>query len=73
MIDYYDDELTVYELVRQVFCAGAVVWMLLLIRRIARGTMLSARVRAYDELADAYTAEEREVLIHKIKRESVSR
>jgi hypothetical protein len=32
--------------------------------------MLSGRVRAYDELDDAYTAEEREVLIHRIKRDS---
>lgn len=70
---YYDDELTVYGLVRDLFTASAIVCFLLAIMRAARAVMLSARVDAYDELSDAYTPEEREVLIHRIKAESLRR
>jgi hypothetical protein len=69
-MDYYDNEFTVYDLVRDLFVAGSISCCLYALHRIANGLMLSGRVRAYDELDDAYTAEEREVLIHRIKRDS---
>ena len=72
-MDYYDDELTFYGLVRDLFCATAIAWFLVSLHRIARGVLLIGQVSAYDELADAYAPEEREVLIHKIKVESLSR
>ncbi|HSK47376.1 MAG TPA: hypothetical protein VLA05_05140 [Coriobacteriia bacterium] len=68
---YYDDELTVYGLVRNLFAASATVCLLWGLQRMARGTILKARVKAYTELCDAYTPEEREALIHKIKTESL--
>lgn len=70
---YYDDELTVYALVRDVFCASAVVWFLISLHRIARGVLLGSQVKAYTHLTEAYAPEEREVLIHRIKTESLSR
>ncbi len=72
-MEYYDNELTVHGLVRELFVAGSITWFLYAMHRLANGRMLSSRVKAYDTLADAYTAEEREVLIHKIKRGSVLR
>lgn len=69
-MDYYDNEFTVYDLVRDLFFAGSISFLLYALHRVANGLMLSGRVRAYDELDDAYTAEEREVLIHRIKRDS---
>lgn len=68
---YYDDELTVYGLVRHIFLASSVTCFLWAMHRIGKGLMLGARVDAYDELEDAYTPEEREVLIHRIKSESL--
>ncbi|PKQ16130.1 MAG: hypothetical protein CVT67_05895 [Actinobacteria bacterium HGW-Actinobacteria-7] len=70
-MDYYDDEITVYGLVRDLFFAGAITCLLYALHRVAHGLVLSGRVRAYDELADAYTVEEREVLIHRIKQDSL--
>jgi hypothetical protein len=70
-MNYYDDELTVYGLVRELFVAGSITFFLYAMHRLASGRMLSSRVKAYDKLADAYTAEEREILIHRIKRGSV--
>jgi hypothetical protein len=72
-MDYYDDELSVYGLIRDLFCATAIGWFLVSLHRIARGVLLIGQVAAYDELSDAYAPEEREVLIHKIKTESLSR
>lgn len=69
---WYDDEpVTVYGLVRDLFCAGAVTCALYALHRIANGLLLSGAVKTYDRLEDAYTPEEREVLIHKIKRRSL--
>jgi hypothetical protein len=35
--------------------------------------MLGARVKSFDRLSDAYTPEEREALIHRIKVDSLHR
>lgn len=67
---YYDDELTLYGLVRDVFVACAVTCFLWAMHRVARGVILVGQVNAYDELEDAFTPEEREQLIHRIKTES---
>ncbi len=72
-MDYYDNDLSVYGLIRDLFAAAACGCFLLAIHRIARGVQLVGRVSAYDELADSYTAEEREVLIHRIKQGSMHR
>lgn len=74
MHHYYhrlQDPDTVYALVRDVFLAGSIVCFLCALHRIASGLALSARVDALDEFEDAYTPEEREVLIHKIKVKSL--
>ena len=69
---WYDDEpVTVYGLVRDLFCAGAITCALYALHRIANGLLLGGAVKTYDRLEDAYTPEEREVLIHKIKRRSL--
>ncbi len=70
-MDYYEDDLSVYDLIRHLFVAGCATCFLLALHRLARGVILSARVAAYDEFAEAYTPEEREVLIHRAKRESL--
>lgn len=70
-MNYYNDDLTLYELVTSLFIAtiaGVFVWAL---NRSARGVLLKARVKAYEELSDAYTPEEREALIHRIKADSL--
>ena len=72
-MDYYDDGLTVYGLVRDLFVAAAVTCFLTGLQRIARGVMLGARVKSFGRLSDAYTPEEREVLIHRIKVDSLHR
>jgi len=51
--------------------AAVAVCFLWAINRSARGTLLRARVKAYEELSDAYTPEEREALIHRIKADSL--
>lgn len=67
----YDEPTTVYGLARDLFCAAAVSCFLYASHRVAHGVLLGSRVKAYDGLADAYTPEEREVLIHRIKVESM--
>ena len=71
MRDYFYEPDTLFGLVKSVFCAAAVTCFLLAAHRIAYGLMLTGQVAAYDSLEDAYTPEEREVLIHKIKRSSL--
>lgn len=61
---------TVYDLVRDLFCAAAVTCFLWAMHRIANGTVAMAQIASFEELGEAYTPEEREVLIHKIKSES---
>jgi hypothetical protein len=72
-MDYYDDEITIYGLVRDLFVAASVTCFLWALHDIARGLLLGARVKSYDRLEDAYTPEEREVLIHRIKVGSIRR
>lgn len=71
-MDYYDDQLTIYGLVRDLFAAASVTCFLWALHRIGHGLSVSGRVAAYKELAEAYTPEEREVLIHRIKKESMN-
>ena len=70
---YYrlQDPETVYGLVRDLFIAAAIVCVLGAINRIADALTLTGRVKAMDEFGDAYTPEEREALIHKIKVQSL--
>lgn len=70
-MDYYDDELTVYGLVRDLFVAASVTCFLWAMHRIGHGLSVAGRVAAYRELSEAYAPEEREVLIHRIKQESL--
>lgn len=67
---YYDDEITLYQLVRDLFIASATACFLWALHRIARGVLLTGQIKAYHKLEDAYTPEEREDLIHRIKAES---
>lgn len=62
-----DEPVGLYDLVRDLFCAGSVCCFLLAIHRIANGLQLEAEVKAFKKFEDAYTPEEREALIHKIK------
>lgn len=70
-MDYYTDELTVYGLVRDLFVACSVTCFLWALHRIANGVSVQARVASHQALADAYTPEEREVLIRRTKLESL--
>lgn len=67
---YYDDDLTLYQLIRDLFVAASITCFLYAMHRIARGTIMAGQVAAFAELSDAYTPEEREALIHRIKVES---
>lgn len=58
-------------LVRDAFAALAVTGVLYAAHRIANGLLLGARITALREVGEAYTPEEREVLIHKIKHGSL--
>jgi hypothetical protein len=71
MIDYIEEPDTIFGLVRAVFCAAAITCFLWAAHRIAHGLMLNGRVAAFDTLEDAYTPDERQLLIHKIKLESL--
>ncbi|MBW6467983.1 MAG: hypothetical protein ACNA76_03610 [Anaerosomatales bacterium] len=67
------DDVLLWALVRDVFFAVAVGWLLCIVHRIAGGVLLGARITALREVGEAYTPEEREVLIHTIKRGSLGR
>ena len=70
---YHNDEPTgVYGLLRDLFCAGAISCALYALHRIANALMLSGEIKALKGFEDAYTPEERETLIHKIKVQSLS-
>jgi len=71
MRDYIEEPDTIFGVLKAVFLAGAISCFLLASHRIARGLLLAGRVAAFDSLEDAYTPEEREVLIHRIKIESL--
>lgn len=67
----YDEPVSVYGLMRDLFVAASVTCFLTALHRIGHGLLLGSRVEAYDALEMAYTPEEREALIHRIKRESM--
>ena len=66
-----DGPADLYGLLHDLFCAGAVCCVLFASHRIARGVLLGAQVRAFGKFEEAYTPEEREALIHKIKVQSL--
>jgi hypothetical protein len=68
-----DEPAGVYGLVRDLFCAGAITCFLYAMHRIANGLMLTGEIKAFGRFEDAYTPEEREALIHKIKVQSLNR
>lgn len=67
----YDDWDDLYMLLRDIFMALSITMLLWTAHRIATGLMLGARVESLAEFGEAYTPEEREVLIHKVKRDSL--
>lgn len=69
----YDEWDELYGLVRDLFMASAITCLLMALHRIANGLMLGARIKSLDKYGDAYAPEEREVLIHKIKHDSMRR
>jgi hypothetical protein len=69
--EYIEAPETVFGVVRALFLAGSISCFLLAAHWIAQGLLLTGRVAALDELEEAYTPEEREILIHKIKRDSL--
>jgi hypothetical protein len=71
MRDSTDLSCTAFGAIAAIFCAASVSCFLLAAHRLARGTLLAGRVVALGSLEDAYTPEERELLIHKIKLESI--
>jgi len=66
-----DESGSLYGLLRDAFCAAAIACVLYASHRIARGLLLSAQVTALRKLDEAYTPEEKEQLIHKIKVQSL--
>lgn len=60
-----------YGLVRDLFCAGSIYCALLALHRLAQGVLLGSRIKAFKKFEDAYTPEEREILIHRIKVDSL--
>lgn len=71
MRDYLEEPDTVFGLARFLFIAGALTSFLFAAHQAARGLALTGQVAAFDSLEDAYTPEERELLIHKIKHTSL--
>ncbi len=67
----YDEWDELYGLVRDLFMASAVTCFLYAAHRIANGVMLGAQIKSLDKFGEAYAPEEREVLIHKIKHQSM--
>lgn len=61
---------TPYIVIRDLFIACAITCFLWAMHRIANGTVVMAQIASFEQLGEAYTPEEREVLIHKIKSES---
>ena len=72
-MSYHDEPTSLYGLVRDLYCAAAVACFLYAMHRIAGALMLSGEMKALKKFEDAYTPEEREALIHKIKVQSLSR
>ena len=70
---YHSNEPSLYGLLRDLYCAAAVACFLYAMHRIAAGLMLTGEIKALKQFEDAYTPEEREILIHKIKVQSLSK
>jgi len=70
-VEYIEAPDTIFGVLRAVFLAAAFTSFLFAAHKISRALMLTGRVAAFDELEDAYTPEEREQLIHKIKNDSL--
>ena len=70
-IQYYDDWDDLYGLVRDLFVAASLTCFLWAMHRMAAGLLLGSRIKALTEYREAYAPEEREVLIRKIKHESM--
>ncbi len=60
-----------YDLFSGLFMAGAVTCALFAFHRIATALKIQARVEVLEEMGDAFTAEEREELVHKIKQRAL--
>jgi len=71
MREYFYEPETIFDLVRTLFAAAAVTCFLWAMHKVGRGLILNGQVSAFDALEDAYTPEEREVLIHRIKTASL--
>ena len=67
----YDDWDDLYMLLRDIFVALSITCFLYAAHRIANGLMLTGRVEALATFGEAYTPEEREALIHKVKQASL--
>ena len=67
----YDDWDDLYMLMRDIFVAIWLAGFLYVAHRIGNGLLLGSRVQALAEFGEAYTPEEREVLIHRVKRDSL--
>lgn len=60
-------------LIRDVFYAAATCIGLYTAHRIANGVMCGSRLTALRKMGDAYAPEEREILIHRIKQDTLRR
>lgn len=67
----YDDWDDLYGLIRDLFMAASITCFLYALHRIANGVSLGGRIKALKKYGDAYAPEEREALIHKIKKDSL--
>ncbi|MHB9004309.1 MAG: hypothetical protein ACYC6C_09655 [Coriobacteriia bacterium] len=67
----YDEWDELYGLVRDLFMASAITCFLYASHRVANGLMLKGQVKALKAYGDAFAPEEREVLIHKIKKNAM--
>lgn len=59
-------------LMESLFWAGVATCFLLALNRIAGASRLQAKMKALDKYGDAFTDDEREVLISKIKQKAMS-
>ena len=66
-----DRSTDILTIVRDIFGAAAITCLLYASHRIARGLLLNAEVVSLAKFGEAYTPEEREQLIHKIKVQSL--
>ena len=61
-----------YALLRDLFWAAATTCFLWALHRLAAGSLLRARLSAYDKLGDEFLPEELEALVHVIKHDALS-